>query len=277
MYGKRIIEHSENEQVDPLTDSRKIDSDEAPRKCTGNGVCTFLTFFIFVVVLFAPVAIYPMDEKILFREDFHDLAKWKDEFFPKIPDHTTYRIEKDRGESYLIAHSDHSASLLIYTEPFNVYDFPNVMWRWKINDIIESGNAKTRQGDDYPIRIYIAFEYDPKKAAFFERAQYAAVKALYGQYPPHSSLNYIWANQLHEETILDSPYTSRSKMLLLEKGNERAGKWVREDINIIKDYEAAFGRKPPGKATIGIMNDSDNTSGQATSYIDYIMVYGETP
>lgn len=274
MYQKREIEHLENEQVDPLCKPREIGRTASPWKCTGKGACwTRLVFFAFIASLFIPATVCPMDEKILFREDFQDLSKWKNEFFPKIPEHTIYRIEKENGESYLMAHSDHSASLLIYTEPFDVYDFPDVRWRWKIDGIIENGNAKTKQGDDYPIRIYIAFAYDSEKSGLIERAQYAALRALYGEYPPHSSLNYIWANHLYEETILDSPYTSRSKMILLEKGNERAGTWVTEEINIIKDYEAAFGRKPPGKATIGIMNDSDNTSGQATSYIDYIMVY----
>jgi hypothetical protein len=227
---------------------------------------------VFVVMGFVN-PVYSQDSQVLFREDFQDLLTWREEFFPKIQQHTSYIIEKQNGGTYLKAHSESSASLLIYTKPFDVYAFPRVKWRWKIDGIIEKGNAKTRQGDDYPIRIYIAFEYDPETAGIFERAQYSAVKALYGEYPPHSSLNYIWANQLHEEDILTSTYTDRSRMVLLQKGNARAGTWVTEDIDIIGDYEKAFGEKPPGRATIGIMADSDNTGEQATSYIDYIMVY----
>ena len=231
---------------------------------------TLLAFFVLMSFVHP---LFSQNSSVLFREDFQDLVKWKDEFFPKIQRHTFYTVEKQGSDTYLKAHSESSASLLIYTEPFDVYEYPHVRWRWKIDGIIEKGNAKTRQGDDYPIRIYIAFEYDPADAGIFLRAQYAAVKALYGEYPPHSSLNYIWANRQHDEDILSSTYTDRSKMILLEKGDELAGTWVTEDINIIEDYEKAFNGKPPRRATIGIMADSDNTSEQATSYIDYIMVY----
>ena len=231
---------------------------------------TLLAFFVLMSFVHP---LFSQNSSVLFREDFQDLVKWKEEFFPKIQRHTTYTIEKQGGDTYLKAHSESSASLLIYKEPFDVYAYPHVRWRWKIDGIIKKGNAKTRQGDDYPVRIYIAFEYYPADAGIFLRAQYAAVKALYGQYPPHSSLNYIWANRKHEEDILSSTYTDRSKMILLEKGDDLAGTWVTEDINIIEDYEKAFGGKPPRRATIGIMADSDNTSEQATSYIDYIMVY----
>lgn len=216
---------------------------------------------------------YPGNEQVLFREEFQDLAKWKEEFFPKIPRHTTYSIGNQGDRSYLKTQSGSSASLLIYTETFDVYAFPRVRWSWKIDGIIENGDAKTRQGDDYPIRVYIAFEYDPDRAGFLDRTRYGVMKALYGQYPPHSSLNYIWANLQHKEDVLDSPYTDRSRMILLEKGGRLAGVWVQEDIDIIRDYERAFGEKPPARATIGIMNDSDNTGGSATSYIDYLMVY----
>ena len=233
---------------------------------------TFLAFLFFMSFV---VQGYSQDNLVLFREDFRDLAKWKEEFFPKIERHTSYSIEKQDNDTFLKAYSQASASLLIYTEPFDVYAFPRVKWRWKIDSVMEKGNAKTKEGDDYPIRIYIAFEYDPEEAGFFERAQYAAVKTLYGQYPPHSSLNYIWANRQHEEDILVSVYTHRSMMILLQKGDAHAGTWVTEEINIIEDYERAFNEKPPGRATLGIMADSDNTGAQATSYIDYIMVYRE--
>ncbi|MBN2466898.1 MAG: DUF3047 domain-containing protein, partial [Deltaproteobacteria bacterium] len=230
------------------------------------------TFLVFFVIMSFALTVYSQDSRVLFKEDFSDLVKWQEVFFPKIEKHTTYSIEKQGDDTYLKAQSESAASLLVYIEPFDVYTFPRVRWRWKIDGIIATGNAKTKDGDDYPIRIYIAFEYDPDTSGFFERAQYSAIKALYGQYPPHSSLNYIWANKEHAEDILSSVYTGRSIMILLQKGAARAGTWVREDINIIEDYEKAFGEKPPGRATIGIMADSDNTGESATSYIDYIMV-----
>jgi hypothetical protein len=62
-------------------------------------------------------------------------------------------------------------------------------------------------------------------------------------------------------------------MIILEKGDKKTGRWVPEAVNIISDYRRAFGVNPPEKATVGIMNDSDNTKGHAVSYVTGISVY----
>jgi hypothetical protein len=62
-------------------------------------------------------------------------------------------------------------------------------------------------------------------------------------------------------------------MILLQKGQSNVGKWQEEEINIVEDYREAFDRDPPDIASIAIMNDSDNTKGSSTSYVDYIMVF----
>ena len=103
----------------------------------------------------------------------------------------------------------------------------------------------------------------------------AAAKLVYGEYPPHSTLNYLWANKRHEEAILTSTYTGKSKLIPLQAGGEQAGIWHVETVNIVEDYVNAFGSKPPDKAGIAIMNDSDNTGEQSVSYLDYIEVYRE--
>lgn len=212
-------------------------------------------------------------EGTLFREDFSNLDGWKEVFFPKIPTHTTYWVQSEEGESFLVARSDSSASLLVYRDTFDVYEFPRVRWRWKIENVYQKGDATRKDGDDYPIRIYIAFQYDPARAGIFQRAQYNAVKLLYGEYPPDSSLNYVWSSSEHVQRVIPSPYTDRSRMILIEQGDGNAGKWITEEVNILEDYQEAFGMPPPHRATIGIMNDSDDTGESSTSYVDFIMVF----
>jgi hypothetical protein len=210
---------------------------------------------------------------ILFQEEFASLERWKEVFFPKIPAHTRYTLTNDGGQACLRMESHASASILAYREPFNPYAYPRVKWRWKVENILPQADLKTKSGDDAPIRVYVAFAYDPRRASILERAQYNAVKFLYGEYPPHSSLNYVWASQASAADIITSAYTERSKMILLEKGEKNVGKWVEEEVNIIADYRRTFGEDPPAKATIGIMNDSDNTGGSAVSYVTSLMVF----
>ena len=208
----------------------------------------------------------------LFREDFTSLANWKPLTFPKIPKHTKYDILTEDGVSLLRARADASASGIIYKKTFNVYTHPIAEWKWKISNVYQKGNAETKAGDDYPIRVYIVFKYDSRKATSWMRAKYGAAKLIYGEYPPHSSLNYIWANRLHRARILTSAYTDRAKMVLLQKGPALAGQWVNERVNILSDYRAAFGSNPPEEAGIAIMSDADNTGERAEVFMDFIQV-----
>lgn len=208
----------------------------------------------------------------LFTENFASLSKWKEVYFPKIQAHTKYTAATDGKETFLKTQSHASASVIIYREPFNPYEYPLLRWRWKIDNVLKGADLKTRETDDSPIRVYIAFEYNPKKSTAAERALYGSVKLIYGEYPPHSSLNYTWASEPSAPDIITSSYTDRSKMIILEKGSRKAGMWIEESVDIIADYRRAFGSDPPENATLGIMNDTDNTKGSAVSYVTGIVL-----
>ena len=228
---------------------------------------------LILLCMSAAVPVHSEERTVFLREDFNDLNKWKPLYFPKIEKHSSYAIESNDSESYLKAESHASASAVVYKGEINIYQYPRMGWRWKVENVYRNGNATTKSGDDYPLRIYIVFKYDPEKAGFMEKLQYKAAKLIYGEYPPHSSLNYIWANRDHRERIITNAYTEKAKMVLLQKGESNVGKWLIHDVNIIEDYQEAFGHRPPPIASIAVMNDSDNTGEKSVSYLDYIEVY----
>ncbi|MDY6843805.1 MAG: DUF3047 domain-containing protein, partial [Thermodesulfobacteriota bacterium] len=205
--------------------------------------------------------------------DFDNLYHWNPLYFPKIKVHTSYSIESYGEHRCLKAESNNSASALVYKHKFNVYEFPLVKWRWKVENVYARGDAKNKEGDDYPLRVYIIFDYNPENAGFFEKLTYNSAKLLYGQYPPASSLNYIWSNREHTEKVLPNSYTKKAQMFLLQSGESNVGKWIIENINIVRDYHVAFGKPPPDIARMAIMNDSDNTGETSVSYLDYIEIY----
>lgn len=231
------------------------------------GACLLMLIFLSCPNLFA------QESKIFLREDFYDLRNWRPLLFPKIKKHTEYTIEKDGERSYLRAESNASASGLILKREFNVFKFPKIKWRWKISNVYLKGNAEEKSGDDYPIRVYVIFKYDSNKASFGQRIRYGFAKAIYGEYPPHSSLTYIWKSRSHNKRIVISPFADEAKMIILQTGEENAGKWMEEEVDIIKDYREAFGNDPPSIASLAIMSDSDNTSETSVSYLDLIEVF----
>lgn len=227
---------------------------------------------LFLLVL-AAAPVRAGEEKVLFREDFRDLENWRPLLFPKIPKHSIYSVETQGDQHYLRAESSGSASGLVYKNDFNVYDYPRIRWRWRIDRVYRKGDIHTKEGDDYPIRVYVVFKYTPERAGLLDKITYESAKLIYGEYPPHSSLNYVWSSKPYPERILTSPYTDRAKMVLLEQGGEKVGTWVVEEVNVVEDYQRAFGTKPPATASLAIMNDSDNTGESAVSYVELIEVY----
>jgi hypothetical protein len=233
---------------------------------------TAWSFVLLALVLFVPAA-YALERTVLFHEDFATLDNWKPLTFPKIKKHTVYTIQQDGERHYLKAESSASASAIVYKDSFKVNDYPRVKWRWKVNNIYSKGDVRTKSGDDYPMRVYVMFEYDPDKAGAFEKIQYGIAKKRYGEYPPQSSLSYVWSSTEEAESIVVSPYTDRAMMVLLQKGAKNVGTWQDQEINIVDDYQKAFGSKPPLRARIAIMNDSDNTGESSTSTMEYLEVF----
>jgi hypothetical protein len=230
------------------------------------------------VLLAASILLYitPVTTGTVINEHFNSLSAWTPLTFPEIKRHTVYSIARNRKGSYLTSKTGNSASGLLYNREFSIYKTPHIQWRWKISNVYKKGNGRRKSGEDYPVRIYILFKYNPSGASLPEKIQYNTLKLIYGKYPPHSSLSYVWANIDHGVTIFTSPYSGRSTILVKQKGGKHRGRWIREKANILEDYKKAFGKLPPKTAGLAVMSDSDNTGERATAYIDYIKISGKS-
>ncbi len=210
--------------------------------------------------------------QVTMREDFDSLDRWEELHFPKIEAHTKYDIVPEGSNRVLRARSDGSASAIVRPAPYNVYRRPHLRWRWKIDEVLRKGDATRKKSDDYAIRVYVMFIYEPENASRTKRIKYGLAKKVIGEYPPDSTLNYFGANRPHAKRILTNPYADEAKMIVLRTGNDDAGRWVEESVNIIEDYRKAFGTDPPARASLAIMSDTDNTLESATAYIDWLEI-----
>lgn len=233
-------------------------------------LCALLPF-----LLCAPALIFSADRDLLFCEDFANLDDWRPLFFSKSKPPTRYSVESAGDDHYLRADSQASASALVWKKEFDVNHYHKAKWRWKISNVYKKGDNGAKSGDDYPIRVYILFKYDPAKASIADRITYNLEKSIFGEYPPHSTLAYVWANREDVTPLFKSPFSDRVRMIPLEKGDARAGHWQDEEVDFLADYRRAFGADPPSTASIAIMNDSDNTGEQSVSYVTHIEVFSE--
>jgi len=190
---------------------------------------------------------------------------WKPLTFKKIPKLTTYELVKDGAQVVVKAMSDSSASGLTKEVRINPKEFPIVRWRWKVDNLLQKSDATRKDGDDYPARLYITFEYDPDKVSFGKKIKYKAGQALFGDIPI-GAISYVWETKAPVGAIIDNAYTDFVKMVVVESGPSNIGLWVDEERNIYEDYKKAFGEEPPMINGVAIMSDTDNTKERATAY-----------
>ena len=191
---------------------------------------------------------------------------WEPLEFPRIDRHTRYELVTDDGVQVVKATADNSASGLIARLSLEPGESLILRWQWKVSNVFDRGDARKKSGDDYPARIYVAFEFQPDKAGFFERAKRKTVEVMFGESLPGNALNYIWANRLPEQSIVANAFTDQTMMVAVNSGPEQTGEWVTVERDIVADYREAFGENPPRIVGVAIMSDADNTGERATAW-----------
>ena len=178
--------------------------------------------------------------------------KWQSKIFEG---ETVYTVTDEAGVRCIQAVSSSSASALIYKIKYDLDEYPILSWKWKIDHVLEKGNAYIKEGDDYAARVYVIFP-----SIIFWKTK---------------AINYIWASKLPREEAVPNPFTGNAIMIALQSGNEKAGKWITEERNIFEDYKKQFGKEPPRAGAIAIMTDTDNTKESATAWYGPIKILKE--
>lgn len=191
---------------------------------------------------------------------------WSPFSFGKFPRHTDYRLVSDAGVTVLRAEADASVSALLRPVSAGPQSLPVMRWRWKVENLLAKGDIRRKEGDDFPARIYVLFDYDPDRLSFADRAKILLARVIYGAQVPAAALCYVWDNRSPPGTIVPNPYTDRVRMVVVRSGPADLGRWVAEERNIARDFRAAFGEDPPMISGIVVAADTDNTGERAVAW-----------
>lgn len=196
-----------------------------------------------------------------------------------IEDRTTYTMDRKDGEIVVKAESDGGASGLARDVDIDPKEYPYVAWRWKVSNVLEKGDVRYQEGDDYPGRIYLTFDYDRSNLSFGQRVTLRGAEVLGYDDLPTRGLNYIWANRAEIGTPVENAYTSLVMMLPVQSGEENVGTWQYEKQHIVDDYLEAFDveddEEIPPINGVAIMTDTDDTGEAATAYYGDIVFMTE--
>jgi len=224
--------------------------------------------------LFSPEYTNTSHDSVSFviQEEFNDLENWENFSFTGDKKQTQYSIESDSNLSYLKLVSQSSASGLIYKHHYNPNQYPIMTWRWRVENVINEADGKNKSGDDYAIRIFVMFDDDSVETSFWTSIRNSAIKLLYGNEPPESSLCFVWSNITYGDKYFDNPYSETVKIIPIVMGESNTKNWYSHNVNIATLYREIFKRSCPTSAKLAIMSDTDNTGSNTLAYLDVIMV-----
>ena len=185
---------------------------------------------------------------------------WAPLTFHRIARHTRYALVRDPDRGTVVeAIAEASASGLVRRLDAEPNAGSVLTWSWKIERPVAKGDVTRRSGDDYAARVYVTFRVPPERLSPFERMRRTAVAATFGDDAPDAGLVYIWDARSPVGTIVPNAYTDRVRMIVVESGSERAGRWLAYERDLAADYRAAFGGDAPPLSGVAIMTDTDDT------------------
>jgi hypothetical protein len=193
-------------------------------------------------------------------------AEWKAVGPSRESKQTRYTLVDDLGTTVIRADSLATASGLSRRLRVEAGTYPVLRWRWKISNVLKASDIHSKQGDDFPARLYVMFDYPLEKLPFGERVKIRLARALYDPDLPTATLCYVWDGKAPAGTIVPSPYTPLVRTIVVESGAFRVNQWLPVERDIAGDFRAAFGDTAPAITALAIATDTDNTGESATAF-----------
>ncbi len=123
---------------------------------------------------------------------------------------------------------------------------PILEWRWRVDSVYDGLDETTKEGDDYPARVYVVARRWPN---FRSRA-----------------INYVWSTNQPPGSTWENAFASQFVMVAVRSGNERTGEWITERRNVLEDFRRLHDLEPETVDALAIMTDCDNAGQRATAW-----------
>lgn len=176
------------------------------------------------------------------------LADWSERSFDG---NTHYELVDDAGTSVLKGHTQGQASILYREKTVKLTDNPIISWSWKVDRTYTNIDEMSRDGDDFPARLYVV--------------------AQVGFLPWETlALNYVWASNVPVGDSWENPFTDKARMIAIQSGNAMVGDWVSQTRDVEADFKMQFGMDIDEIKGYAVMVDGDNSGKEATAWFGAI-------
>jgi hypothetical protein len=160
-----------------------------------------------------------------------------------------YRVKANQ-ESYLEAKAICSSVAIAKKFECDLKEYPFLSWQWRVLELPRGGDERYKKTGDSAAAIYVIFP---------------------GLFRP-DVIKYVWSASLPIGTTTESPYNSKTKIVVLRNQSSQLGTWGPEKVNVYEDYKRLFGCEPKHVQAIGLMSDSNNTESRAQAHYKGITI-----
>jgi len=172
---------------------------------------------------------------------------------------TTYRQASVANAPALEARVDSSMALLARPIKVDLAQTPVLCWRWLVQGVVTKADIRKKSGNDFAARVYVTFDMPDSALSAGTRMKLGMARRMLGMTVPDAAVTYVWDNRSPVGLTIKSPYTDRQQLIVAQSGNERAGQWVSERVDVAADFARAFAGKPGRPVELAIAADGDNT------------------
>lgn len=149
---------------------------------------------------------------------------------------------RQEGGRVVLRLASQKSSFALYRDvTVDLREFPLLTWSWKVTALPERGDVRSAAADDQAAQVYVIFPHWP-----FPRAA-------------SDVLGYVWDSRAPVGLALKSGRAENVRLIVVESGAEKLGRWLTVTRNVAHDYRALFGKEPSTIGRVAIMTDSNDT------------------
>ncbi|MGF1707387.1 DUF3047 domain-containing protein [Enterovibrio baiacu] len=193
-----------------------------------------------------------------FSIDYSTFSDWERKSFKGQTLYALFQQEPDSGAPYYLlnAKSEKSASAVMMEKDIDIGVMPWMSWRWKVAQFPQVDNEKSKQGDDFAIRISVVVQ-----PGFTVMSSQTIV--------------YVWSQQSPEGTSWPNPYSPDHFMMLAASSGTVRDTWHFAQRNVQEDFARIYGETYNTVNAVAIMSDSDNSLSQTRATLSPIVFSAE--
>ena len=153
--------------------------------------------------------------------------------------------------------SDGGISIIFRRLDADLEKTPILTWRWRTDNAPAPTDLSKRSGEDRALSVYVAFPHESDRATFAESLRYNVVRLAQGEDTPGRILSFVWGGMRPRGSLLKRSGTDALR--ILRTPEDAVDTWLEERLDIVAQFQEAFGWDPPNPTHIGITSDSDDT------------------